>query len=87
MAILAAAYLIGFHYHIHFSRLAISNVWDALFMTLIAATVLRAWQSERKVEFAIAGILLGISQYFYASSRVLAILLPLWLFVAYVKDR
>ncbi len=56
-------------------------------MTLIAATVLRAWQSERKVEFAIAGILLGISQYFYASSRVLAILLPLWLFVAYVKDR
>jgi hypothetical protein len=49
LAFMAAAYLAFFHYHIHFSRIALNNIWDGLFLTLFAYLLWRAWSEERPV--------------------------------------
>ena len=86
-AFFAAAYLTTFHYHIHFSRLALNNVWDGLFVVLVSGALWRAWQSKSNTTFLITGLLLGISQYFYSTSRILLVAIPAWLVIAFLRDR
>lgn len=83
----AIAYLAVFHFHIHFSRLGLNNIWDPFFFALFTAMLWKAWVSERRLLFTLAGLVLGLSMYFYASARVLLVLLPIWLFVAWLRDR
>ncbi len=87
VALAGAAYLSAFHFHIHFSRLGLNNVWDGLFLTLGAAAFWRGWNRGGRLSFAIAGLAFGLAQYFYASSRIIFLLLPLWLAVAVLRDR
>jgi len=87
VALAGATYLSAFHFHIHFSRLGLNNVWDGLFLTLGAAAFWRGWNRGSRLSFAIAGIASGLAQYFYASSRILFLLFPLWLAVAFLRDR
>jgi len=86
VAVVASLYLALFHFHIHFSRLAINNAWDPLFLTLFIGFFWRAWGSGRRNGFMIAGLTLGLAQYFYVSSRALLIIVPIWLFVAGVRQ-
>ncbi len=87
VALAGAAYLSAFHFHIHFSRLGLNNIWDGLFLTLGAAAFRRGWNRGSRFSFAIAGLAFGLAQYFYASSRILLLLFPLWLTVAALRDR
>ncbi len=82
VAAISSLYLALFHFHIHFSRLAVNNAWDALSLTLFIGFLWRAWASGRRNEFVLAGLTLGLAQYFYVSSRALLIIVPIWLFVA-----
>jgi 4-amino-4-deoxy-L-arabinose transferase-like glycosyltransferase len=92
-AILSAGYLAAFHFHIHFSRLGINNIWDGLFVVGFFALLWHAWEFDnktsggRRFSFAMAGITLGLAQYFYTSSRALFVMLPIWLIIAALKDR
>jgi 4-amino-4-deoxy-L-arabinose transferase-like glycosyltransferase len=92
-AILSASYLAAFHFHIHFSRLGINNIWDGLFVVAFSALLWHAWEFDdrtsggRRMSFVMAGIALGLAQYFYTSSRALFVMLPIWLVFAAIKDR
>ncbi len=79
-ALLAALLLATFPPHVHFSRLGLNNVADPLFGTLALAFLARGLKSRRRMDFAIGGAALGLTQYFYEGGRFLFIFLPcLWL--------
>lgn len=69
--ILAAITLAGFHFHIHFSRIGLNNIWDGLFFVLTVGAVWYAWEKEDRNAYILTGLGIGLSQYFYPSSRAL----------------
>ena len=75
----AALLLAATHMHIHFSRIGLNNIWDGLFFVLGILAVFQAWKTERRPFYLLAGFLLGFAQYFYTSSRLLLILIFIWL--------
>jgi hypothetical protein len=87
LAFFSAAYLVFFHFHIHFSRIALNNIWDGLVFTLFAYLLWRAWSEERPALFAWAGLVAGLGLYFYTSARLLFVMLPIWFLVAWLRER
>ncbi len=83
----AALFLAGFDFHIRFSRLALSNLVDGLTFTLALTALWQAERDRRPAAFALAGLTAGLGLYFYATSRLLVIVIPLWLGVRYVQAR
>jgi len=83
----AAAFLAAFHFHVHFSRLGISNVWDGLFAVLVAGGLWRGWKTGLRGAFVLTGLALGLSQYFYVSGRLLFALIPIWFVLGWFVDR
>jgi hypothetical protein len=67
--ILAALALSALHFHIHFSRIGLNNIWDGLWYTVMIGALWYAWEHNRRISYLLAGLVLGISQYFYVSSR------------------
>lgn len=86
-AFLAAFVLSTLHYHIHFSRLGVNNIWDGFFAVMTLAGVAYGWKYGRRLGFLIAGLALGLGQYFYVSIRIVPLLLLLWAILALVSDR
>ena len=70
-ALLAALILATFPPHVHFSRTAIIQIADPLFGTMALMFVARALRRNRRIEWAIAGVSLGMTQYFYEGARLL----------------
>ncbi len=71
VALVAALILATFPPHVHFSRIAIAQMGDALFGTLALAFAARALNANRQRDWALAGISLGLTQYFYEGGRLL----------------
>ena len=69
--LIAALALTGFHFHIHFSRIGLNNIWDGLFFATTIGTAWYAWEKENRTAYILSGLGMGLSQYFYPSSRVL----------------
>jgi 4-amino-4-deoxy-L-arabinose transferase-like glycosyltransferase len=86
-AILAAIFLSAFHYHIHFSRIGLNNIWDGLFAVVVMAGLWHGWKSGNRIGFMISGLALGLGQYFYVSFRIFPLLLLFWAGLAYFFDR
>jgi 4-amino-4-deoxy-L-arabinose transferase-like glycosyltransferase len=86
-ALLAAAYLMASHYHIHFSRIGLNNIWDGLFVVVTFAAFWYGWRSGRRFPFILAGLVLGLGLYFYVAFRVVPGLLLIWTILAFVWDR
>ena len=78
-ALLAAAMLAVFPPHVHFSRLAIIQIADPLFGTLAIGALARAWRTGSPRGFMLAGVMLGMTAYFYEAGRLLfPVLIALW---------
>lgn len=86
-ALLAAVFLLASHFHIHFSRIGLQNIWDGFFVSLVLWGVWVGWDRERRSPLLIAGLALGVGHYFYVSMRVVPLLLLLWAGVALWRDR
>lgn len=86
-AVLAAAYLLASHYHIHFSRIGLNNIFDGLFATMVMGGVWYGWKTGKRWAWVSAGIALGLGQYFYVSIRILPLLLLLWVAAAFLFQR
>lgn len=71
--LIAALVLTGFHFHIHFSRIGLNNIWDGFFFAITVGAAWYAWEKENRTAAILTGLGLGFSQYFYPSSRVLLI--------------
>lgn len=87
-ALLAALLLAVLPPHIHFSRLALNNIAEPLFGTLALAYIARGLQSGARRDFVLAGVSLGLTQYFFEAGRWLyPPLVALWLLWVWGVDR
>lgn len=81
-ALLAALLLAAFPPHVHFSRLGLNNIADPLSGTITLALLARGLRDRRPLDFALAGLALGFTQYFYEGGRLifppLALTVALW---------
>ena len=85
--ILSALFLTCLHLHLNFSRIGLNNIWDGFFITLVVGCLWIGWQHNKRAAYIVAGFGLGLSQYFYTSSRVLVLIIPLWLLTSGICDR
>lgn len=87
-ALAAALLLAAFPPHIHFSRLALLNIADPLAGTLALAFVARAVVYNRRLDYALAGGFLGLTQYFYNGGKLFYIpLAALWITLLAISRR
>jgi 4-amino-4-deoxy-L-arabinose transferase-like glycosyltransferase len=92
VAIMASAFLTTFHFHIHFSRIGLNNIWDGLFVVLFSGFLWWAWKCHNPKEdgsnalFLLTGLILGLGQYFYTSMRVVFAILCLWLLIQAIRN-
>ncbi len=74
----ASILLLGSYFHVHFSRLGLTNAWDSLFVLLSLGLIAIAWQSDPKQNRLIwlfAGVATGFNAYLYTSSHLLPLIL------------
>jgi len=83
----SAIFLACFNFHIHFSRIGLNNIWDGLWYIVTIGALWVGWMNDRRNAYLLAGLSLGISQYFYPSSRTILILILLWIILAAIFDR
>jgi hypothetical protein len=86
IATISALFLAGYHVHIHFSRLALNNIWAPL---AAAATFLCLWEGLRTRQswlFALGGVVMGLGQYTYFGARLVPIVVLAWLFFLAVTE-
>ncbi len=87
-AFVAAGLLATFPPHVHFSRVGSNNISDPLFGTLAFAFLARGLRTHRRLDFALAGAALGMTQYFYEGGRLFfPLLMGGWLAVLFVRWR
>lgn len=70
-AVAAALVLLTFPPHVHYSRLALNNIADPLFGTLALALLARGLRTRERWAYALGGVMLGLTQYFYEGGRIL----------------
>jgi hypothetical protein len=71
-ALLAALILATFPPHISLSRIGLNNITDPLFGTLALAFLARGlYRGGGRADFALAGVMLGLTQYFYEGGKLL----------------
>jgi len=81
--VIAALFLAFFHYHLLFSRIALTNVWDGFFLMLMIVSLWSAWQENRRLAFLSAGLAIGLGQFFYTTAHLLPAYALLWLLILY----
>ena len=74
LALMTAALLATYHFHIHYSRLGINNAADPLLIALVLYLLYRAYDRRSPLAWALCGIAVGMAQYFYFGARFAAIL-------------
>ncbi len=80
---IAALFLAFFHFHLLFSRIALTNVWDGFFLMLMIASIWEAWQENQRLAFLCAGLAIGLGQFFYSTAHLLPVYAFLWLLILY----
>ncbi|UCF60078.1 MAG: glycosyltransferase family 39 protein [Anaerolineaceae bacterium] len=86
VAIWSAAWLLAFHHHLFFSRVAYNNIWDGCFLILIVGALWKGWNSDDRRYYLLAGLALGLSQFFYITSRLFPVLILLWSILALFRS-
>ncbi len=88
VAFIAAALLVTYPPHLHFSRLGLNNIADPLPGTLALALLALAWRTNRRLYFVLAGVSLGMTQYFYEMGRLFyPILIVVWVLTIIISQR
>lgn len=85
--LMAGIFLAGMHFHNHFSRIGLNNIWDGFFITLTLGFLWIGWQQNKRAAYLIAGLGLGLSQYFYTTGRIIPVIILAWLITAGLSDR
>ena len=86
-ALFAALMMAAYHFSIHWSRIALNNIWDTLWVPLMLGPFLWGWRRRWSGGAALSGLAVGLSQYFYAGSKVGVILLAILVLVLWKEGR
>ncbi len=87
-ALIAALILATFPPHLHFSRAGINNIADPLMGTAALAFLAYGFRIRQRWPFVLAGVALGLTQYFYDGGRLLYPALTLvWLILSAIFTR
>jgi 4-amino-4-deoxy-L-arabinose transferase-like glycosyltransferase len=73
-ALVTAALLATYHYHIHFSRLGSNQIADPLLASLALLFLFRALRTTRHLDWALVGIVSGMALYLYVGARLVPML-------------
>jgi hypothetical protein len=65
--------------NIHYSRLALNNITTQFFWTVCFFFLIRGLRSRRPLDWALAGLSAGLSEYFYYGTRLLPFILVLFI--------
>lgn len=85
IAMMSAMLLATLPLHIHFSRVGITNIVDPFWGVTGFAFLVRAVKQKRPTDFAIAGVMLGLSHYYYEGGRLFFTLFAFcWLVWVYI---
>jgi 4-amino-4-deoxy-L-arabinose transferase-like glycosyltransferase len=87
LGLLAAAFLATYPAHVHFSRLALYNSVDPLFALLALTVLARAVRHGRLTDYVMVGVLAGVAQYFYHGSRLLPVLIVVYMIQGFVTAK
>ncbi|MEW6402256.1 MAG: glycosyltransferase family 39 protein [Chloroflexota bacterium] len=74
---LTAVLMAVYHYHVHWSRIVLNNIWVTLLMPLVLGFFLLGWRKKWTGGAAFAGLFLGFSAYFYAGGYIIILLMPI----------
>jgi 4-amino-4-deoxy-L-arabinose transferase-like glycosyltransferase len=80
MAWLTATLMTTYHYHVHWSRIALSNIWVTLLIPLTLGLFLLGWRKNNDKGAILAGLTLGLSAYIYSGGYFIIFLL-IFLFI------
>jgi 4-amino-4-deoxy-L-arabinose transferase-like glycosyltransferase len=86
-ATLAAIFMIGFHAHVHLSRLGLNLAWIGLGYLVTLGAMWYGWSRNNRSAYLLAGLAIGLSLYFGNSARYLPWLVSLWIIYAYLSER
>jgi len=87
VGLVAAAFLTGWHLHLHYSRLGVTNIWDPLLVMLALGLLALAWQENRRSLWLAAGGALGLCAYFYTSSHLMPLMMVGLVVIWFVANR
>ena len=75
MALIAAILIATYHFHVHWSHLALNNIWDTMWVPAMIGAYAWGWKNRNSTGAALAGAALGFMLYFYQGGRVSIFLL------------
>jgi 4-amino-4-deoxy-L-arabinose transferase-like glycosyltransferase len=75
LALIAAILMATYHFHIHWSRLALNNIWDTVWVPATIAAYTWGWRNRNSAGAALAGAAFGFMFYFYQGGRFSVFLL------------
>lgn len=86
---LTAILMTTYHYHIHWSRIALSNIWVTFLLPLTLGFFLRGWRKSQDGGALLAGLCLGFTAYFYTGGYILVFLISIviWQMWKQTNDR
>lgn len=87
VALIAAALLATYHFHIQFSRSAMANIYDTLFLTLVLGLIWLGWSKRRRTPWLLGALALGLAQCFYVGGRTILLLLAVMGLFWLITDR
>lgn len=87
VGLVVALLLLGSHWHVHYSRLGMTNVWDPFFALLALGLVAIARQRATRSAWLWAGLAIGANVYLYTSSHLLPYVLAALLLYLLLFDR
>jgi 4-amino-4-deoxy-L-arabinose transferase-like glycosyltransferase len=87
VAVIAAALLAAFHFHVHYSRIGLNNIADPTMMVLTLTAFFYGYHKRSLPGFALAGLFMGLAQYFYFSARLIPVVIVALLLYLALRDR
>lgn len=87
VGLVAAFFVATMAWHVNFSRIGFNAIWSVAFNALSVYFLIRAMRTGRFLSFALAGTALGLGCNMYYTSRLIPIVLFLYLCHRVVSDR
>ncbi len=87
VGLIAAVLLLGSHFHLHYSRLGVTNIWDPLLTLLALGLIGLAWSRSSRQLWLWAGTAVGLNAFFFTSSHLLPLMLLALLGFTLLFDR